>query len=87
MKTESFKGKDFMTLLDWTKEEVETILDVALDLKQRLALGEYHDHILRTQTLFMIFFIPASKLLRVHRDALKNIMKSVRPLRMLSCGA
>ena len=32
MKTETFKGKDFLTLLDWSKEEVETILEVALDL-------------------------------------------------------
>jgi len=35
MKTDSFRGRDFLTLLDWSKEEVETILDVALDLKRR----------------------------------------------------
>ena len=56
MKTESFRGRDFITLLDWSKEEVETILDVALDLKRRYALGELHDHILRAKTLFMIFY-------------------------------
>ncbi|MBU0702403.1 MAG: ornithine carbamoyltransferase [Chloroflexi bacterium] len=56
MKTESFRGRDFITLLDWSKEEVETILDVALNLKRRYALGELHDHILRTKTLFMIFY-------------------------------
>jgi ornithine carbamoyltransferase len=56
MKTESFRGRDFITLLDWSKEEVETILDVALDLKRRFALGEPHDHILRGKTLFMIFY-------------------------------
>ena len=47
MKTDSFCGRDFITLLEWSKEEVETILDVALDLKRRYALGELHDHILR----------------------------------------
>ena len=38
MKTESFRGRDFITLLEWSKEEVETILDVALDLKRRYAI-------------------------------------------------
>ncbi len=45
-----------MTLLDCSKEEVETIMEVALDLKRRFALGEPHDHILRSKTLFMIFY-------------------------------
>src|SRR5574341_1890588 len=35
MRTDSFKGKDFITLLEWSKEEVETILEVATDLKRR----------------------------------------------------
>ena len=56
MKTESFRGRDFLTLLDYTREEVETILDVALDFKRRFALGEPHDHLLRAKTLFMIFY-------------------------------
>ena len=56
MKTDSFRGRDFITLLDWSKEEVETILDVALDLKRRYAVDELHDHILRAKTLFMIFY-------------------------------
>jgi len=56
MRTEGFRGKDFITLLDWSKEEVETILDVAVDLKRRYAMGEPHDHLLRAKTLFMIFY-------------------------------
>ena len=56
MKTESFKGKDFLTLLDWSKEEIETVLDVSLDLKRRYAMGERHDHLLAAKTLFMIFY-------------------------------
>jgi N-acetylornithine carbamoyltransferase len=56
MRTDSFKGKDFITLLDWSKEEVETILDVAIDLKRQFATGDYHDHLLRAKTLFMIFY-------------------------------
>jgi ornithine carbamoyltransferase len=56
MKTDTFHGQDFITLLDWSKEEIETILDVASNLKQRNAIGEYQDHILRAKSLFMIFY-------------------------------
>jgi len=56
MKTETFRGRDFITLLDWSREEVDQILDVALDLKRRFAMGEPHDHLLRGKTLFMIFY-------------------------------
>ncbi len=56
MKTESLRGRDFLTLLDYSREEAETILDVALDLKRRFAIGEPHDHLLRGKTLFMIFY-------------------------------
>ncbi len=56
MKTETFRGRDFIALTDWSREEIETILDVALDLKRRFVMGEPHDHILRGKTLFMIFY-------------------------------
>mgnify|MGYP000266681795 CR=1 FL=1 len=56
MKTDTFRGRDFITLLEWSREEVEQILDLALDLKRRFAIGEPHDHILRSKTLFMIFY-------------------------------
>lgn len=56
MKTETFRGRDFLTLLDYSREEVETLLDAALDLKRRFAIGEHHDHLLRGKTLFMIFY-------------------------------
>jgi N-acetylornithine carbamoyltransferase len=56
MRTDNFRGKDYMTLLDWDKEQVETFLEVAFDLKRRFAMREPHDHILRAQTLFMIFY-------------------------------
>jgi len=56
MKTDGFRGRDYLTVLDYTREEVETILDVALDLKRRRAIGEAHTHILPGKTLFMIFY-------------------------------
>ena len=33
MITEGLKGRDFITLRDFTKEEIDTMLDVALTLK------------------------------------------------------
>jgi ornithine carbamoyltransferase len=56
MKTDTFRGRDFLTLLDWTKEEIEQILELALELKQDRAIGRLHDNLLRAKTLFMIFY-------------------------------
>ncbi len=56
MRTDTFKGRDFMTLLDWSKEEIGQILDLALTLKQDRAIGRLHDDILRAKTLFMLFY-------------------------------
>jgi ornithine carbamoyltransferase len=55
MKTDTFRNRDFLTLLDFTREEVETILDVAAELKRKRALGEKH-HLLEDKTLFLIFY-------------------------------
>ncbi len=55
VKTETFRGRDFITLLDYTKEEIETLLEVALDLKRKFAMGEPHK-LLDAKTLFMIFY-------------------------------
>jgi ornithine carbamoyltransferase len=55
MKTDSFKGRDFLTTADFGREEIETIIDVALDLKRRFAVREPH-RFLPDMTLFMIFY-------------------------------
>jgi N-acetylornithine carbamoyltransferase len=56
MRTDTFRGRDFITLLDWSKEEIEQVLDLALELKQDRAIGRHHDELLRGKTLFMIFY-------------------------------
>ena len=56
MRTDTFKGRDLLTLLDWSKEEVAQILNLALDFKRDRAIGRLHDDILRTKTLFMLFY-------------------------------
>jgi len=55
MKTDTFRGRDYITLLTYSREEIETLLDVALDLKRRFAIGEAH-RLLSDKSLFMIFY-------------------------------
>ncbi len=54
------RGRDLIGDLDFTKEEVETILDVAWDLKRKRALGESHAY-LRDKTLAMLFFFSSTR--------------------------
>jgi ornithine carbamoyltransferase len=48
------RGKDMISLKDYNKEEIETILDIGFKLKAKLALGEPHQ-ILAGKSLGMIF--------------------------------
>jgi len=34
-----FKGKHFITLQDWTREEIDTLLEVSFDLKKKFCNG------------------------------------------------
>ncbi len=54
------RGRDLIGDLDFSKEEVETILDVAWDLKRKRALGESHAY-LRDKTLAMLFFFSSTR--------------------------
>lgn len=47
------RGKDFVTLMDFTGEEIETILEVGFDLKRQNAVGAEHE-LLKNKTLGMI---------------------------------
>lgn len=50
-----FRGKHFITLQEWTREEIETLLDVSYDLKRRFAMLEDTEY-LKNQTIFLMFF-------------------------------
>jgi ornithine carbamoyltransferase len=54
------RRRDFICDLDFSKEEIETILDVAFDLKRKRALGEPHAY-LRDKTLAMLFFFSSTR--------------------------
>lgn len=54
------KGRDLIGDLDFSREEVETVLDVAFDLKRKRALGESHAY-LRDKVLAMLFFFSSTR--------------------------
>ncbi|MDP7033369.1 MAG: ornithine carbamoyltransferase [Planctomycetota bacterium] len=54
------RGRDLISTQDWTREEIETLLDVARDLKRRRALGEPHA-LLRDKVLMLLFFFSSTR--------------------------
>src|SRR5438874_8456156 len=56
----TLRGRDLIGDLDFTKEEVETVLDVAWDLKRQRALGAPHAY-LRDKALAMLFFFTSTR--------------------------
>lgn len=58
--TIQLKGKDFLTLADYSKEEIEYLLHLALELKERQQNGERYTP-LSGKTLAMIFEKPSTR--------------------------
>ncbi|HHY88849.1 MAG TPA: ornithine carbamoyltransferase [Chloroflexi bacterium] len=56
----NLRGRDLIGDLDFSKEEVETVLEVAFDLKKKKALGEPTPY-LRDKTLAMLFFFSSTR--------------------------
>src|SRR5436189_4817624 len=54
------RGRDMITEQEWTMDELDTVFDVAWDLKRRRALGEPHP-LLRDKTLAMLFFFTSTR--------------------------
>ncbi|MBZ0310258.1 MAG: ornithine carbamoyltransferase, partial [Anaerolineae bacterium] len=54
------KGRDMITTQEWSLEEIETIMEVAYDLKRKRAVGEPHAY-LRDKTLAMLFFFTSTR--------------------------
>jgi N-acetylornithine carbamoyltransferase len=54
------RGRDMITDQEWTFDELETVFDVAWDLKRKRALGEPHA-LLRDKVLAMLFFFTSTR--------------------------
>src|SRR3954470_24655396 len=57
---ESLKGRSFTRVADWSRDELESVLDLADELKQRQARCEEH-HLLPGLTLAMSFKKPSTR--------------------------
>ncbi len=56
----NLRGRDLIGTQDWTKEELETALEVAAELKRDRALGRPHPY-LRDRVLAMLFFFSSTR--------------------------
>jgi ornithine carbamoyltransferase len=56
----NLRGRDLISLQEWTTEEIETVLEVAARLKMDRALGQPHP-ILRDKVLAMLFFFSSTR--------------------------
>ena len=54
------RGRDLISLSEWTTEEIDTILEVAAQLKRERALGIPHP-LLRDRVLAMLFFFSSTR--------------------------
>jgi ornithine carbamoyltransferase len=58
--SESLKGRHFTRVADWSRDELESVLELADELKRLQARGEEH-HLLPGRTLGMIFQKPSTR--------------------------
>ncbi len=56
----NLRGRDMITTQEWTRDEVDTIIDIALDLKRSRAVGRDHAY-LRDKVLAMLFFFTSTR--------------------------
>jgi ornithine carbamoyltransferase len=54
------RGRDFISDMDFSKEEIETVMDVALKLKRDRALGIKHPPV-GQKTLALLFFFTSTR--------------------------
>jgi ornithine carbamoyltransferase len=54
------RGRDVVDFQEWTRDELDTVLDVAFALKRERALGQSHP-LLRDKVLAMLFFFASTR--------------------------
>ncbi|MCU6340324.1 hypothetical protein KW823_27820, partial [Enterobacter quasiroggenkampii] len=57
--TIDLRGRDFIALADYTKEELHYLIDLAIELKRKQKAGEVHQP-LKGKTLGLIFEKPSA---------------------------
>jgi ornithine carbamoyltransferase len=60
MVVETLRGRDLVTTQEWSKGEIDAVLEFAADLKGRRARGEPHA-LLRDKVLAMLFFFSSTR--------------------------
>src|SRR6056297_2086024 len=56
MSNTQLRGRDFLTWLDFSRDEIDAILDAAHDLKRKQIRGELQTNVLSAKSLFMLFY-------------------------------
>jgi N-acetylornithine carbamoyltransferase len=56
----NLRGRDMITTQEWTRDEIDTVLDLAFDLKRSRAVGREHAY-LRDKVLGMLFFFTSTR--------------------------
>jgi N-acetylornithine carbamoyltransferase len=56
----NLRGRDMITTQEWTRDEIDTVLDLAFDLKRARAVGREHAY-LRDKVLGMLFFFTSTR--------------------------
>ncbi|MEM7118053.1 MAG: ornithine carbamoyltransferase [Chloroflexota bacterium] len=54
------RGRDMITTQEWTRDEIDTIMDVAFDLKRKRAMGVPHAY-LRDKVMSLLFFFTSTR--------------------------
>jgi ornithine carbamoyltransferase len=57
---DKFRGRDFLTLMDFSREEINDILNVSYELKVKWAKRELHEY-LRGRTIAVVFEKPSTR--------------------------
>lgn len=56
----NLRGRDMISTQDWTKDEVDTIMEIAFELKRARAMGKSHAY-LRDKVLALLFFFTSTR--------------------------
>jgi ornithine carbamoyltransferase len=57
---DKFRGRDFLSLMDFTREEINDMLNVSYELKTKWARRELHEY-LRGRTIAVVFEKPSTR--------------------------